>query len=998
MHKRYFHENAHRLHVNTLPIRAYYIPYSHRSTAKAGIRANSERFASLNGEWAFRYFASYEDLPEEFDAAQLVCDTINVPSVWQMHGYDHHQYTNIRYPFPFDPPYVPVDNPCGLYHRSFTYNLRPDRKQFLCFEGVDSCFYLWINHSFVGYSQVSHSMSEFDITHYLQDGENTISVLVLKWCDGSYFEDQDKFRMSGIFRDVYILERNITGIRDYAIQTKLSPDGRSADISVTLRTEGNVNVDWHFFDNAGYEIANGKCDSRKPITFTVRDITTWTAENPYLYSLMLSCADEHIVNRVGIREITVDDRIVKLNGKPIKIRGVNRHDSDPVLGPAVGYDEMLRDLMLMKQHNINAIRTSHYPNAPEFLRLCDEYGFYVIAEADIECHGVICQGDPNKADVRNRLADDPEYREAILDRVYRSVKRDINRPCVLIWSMGNESGYGENFAEALRRTKALDPTRLTHYENCYREYLANPAAFDCLDLYSRMYPSIDEIEGDFDANLIHKPYFLCEYAHAMGNGPGDLEDYYRCFERHDELLGGCVWEWCDHAIDLGRTRSGHRKYCYGGDFGEYPHDGNFCMDGLVYPDRRPHVGLKEFKNIHRPARIGEIDLRNGRFRIHNILDFSNLKDVLTISYVIRANGEDVYTGELTENQLNVAPHEYGEFQIKYPEKMPSSFAIFFMLSQRYDTPLVPAGHPLGFEQLGRETFIVPPQKDSDFPITVTEHDTIIHIEGENFRYIYDKRRACFRSIDYANRHLLEKPMEFNIWRAPTDNDRNIRNEWEANGFDRGIVRGYSTRISTANGECTVSTHFSIGAVALSNIREGVVEWKVSKNGEINAGIHARVREGLPPLPRFGLRLFMSPKIHNVEYFGYGPYESYIDKHRASSKHLYRSTVDQMFEDYIRPQENGSRFNCCYANVASVYGGMIVTGESFCLGVSRYTQEKLTHASHNYDLVPDDNVVMLIDAFQNGLGSNSCGPKLLKRFESPKEIDFNCHFRPYRVLE
>ncbi len=993
MKKLHFHEDPHVLHIATMPSHAYFIPYVHRNSAVAGDRTKSERFLSLNGEWAFHYFESFEDLADEFVAEDYLDASIPVPSVWQTQGYDAHQYTNVRFPFPYDPPYVPVKNPCALYQRTVELHPKAGIRPVLCFEGVDSCFYLYVNGKFVGYSQVSHATSEFDLTDFAVDGLNTITVLVLKWCDGSYFEDQDKLRMSGIFRDTYILLRAEDGIRDYFVHTTLRNQYSAADICVDLDMPKQNVVEYRFYDALGYELFNGRSENGK-IEFSVENAILWNAEHPYLYTLVMSCAGEVIAERIGLREICIRDGVVFINGQNVKFRGVNRHDSDPVLGPAVGKEQMLKDLTLMKLHNVNAIRTSHYPNAPEFVKMCDEYGFYLIGESDIECHGVVFVGTDGYNGNYNRLAMDPEYEETILDRVKLNVLRDKNRPCVVIWSMGNESGHGRNFDAALAWTKQYDSSRLTHYERASFPPEGEEINRESLDLYSRMYPSIQEIDEYFERNEIGKPYILCEYSHAMGNGPGDLEDYYRCFERHDGHCGGFIWEWCDHAVDMGRTENGRRVYGYGGDFGEFPHDGNFCMDGLVYPDRRPHTGLMELKNVNRPARIGEVDLKSGRFAIHNILDFTNLSEHVEIGYTIRQNGREIYEGSLTEAQLDVPAHETREFTLKYPKDLAGDFAVCFTITQKFDAALTPAGHVLGIEQLGRQTLTIPECEDGILAVETQEDNRYIHIDGENFHYVYDKQRACFDILNYDNRCLLSQPMEFNIWRAPTDNDRNIRVKWEESGYNRGIVRTYETRMNDSDGDCTIFSKFSIGAIYLPNIINGTVEWHIAKNGAISVAVHGDRLDYAPALPRFGLRLFMPKQINQVEYFGYGPYESYTDKHRASTKHLYRASVEAMHEDYIRPQENGSHFNCDYLNVSGAVGGLKVVGNGFCFNASPYTQEELTAKAHNYELTPSGYTVVCIDAFQNGIGTNSCGPELAPRFQSPAKIDFTCKLIPY----
>ncbi len=990
-----YHEDLHVLHVNTLPNRAYYVPYSHMEDARRDVRQESDRFTSLNGEWSFRYFDSPMDVPEDFLTDDAPADVIPVPSVWQMHGYDRHQYTNVRYPIPYDPPHVPVQNPCGLYRRTFELDGDEVSRRTLVFEGVDSCFYLWINGQMVGYSQISHSTSEFDITDYVHPGENAIAVLVLKWCDGTYLEDQDKFRMSGIFRDVYLLRREPRHIWDYFVHTYLSQDLRSANLHIDLQLRGespeNHSVHYHLFDPQGDPVASGHTyDSW--IDIHLDRVELWNAENPNLYTLVLRYGNERIADFVGLREIHVSNRVVYINGQNVKFRGVNRHDSDPVVGPAVDENHMLRDLVLMKQHNVNAIRTSHYPNSPLFSRMCDRYGFYLIGEADLECHGVVFHDGVYKEENYNRIAQDPEFCEAILDRVQHSVMRDKNRPSIVIWSMGNESGMGANLHEALRWTKAYDPSRLTHYERASFPPPGEEINHDNLDLYSRMYPAIEEIDRYFEEGKIDKPYILCEYSHAMGNGPGDLENYFHCFERHDGHCGGFVWEWCDHAVDMGRTPDGRRRYYYGGDFGEFPNDGNFCMDGLVYPDRRPHTGLKEFKNVNRPARISEVNLEAGVFKVRNMLDFTPLNEHITLSYTVRRGGKDVFRGEVPEALLEIAPHGEREIQLGLPQGLKLPFAVYFEMAQRYDRPLVPAGMVMGFEQVGRQKFDAPVHPEGVLALEVQEDDSLINLRGENFRYVFNKQRGCFDIMNYDQLHMLHAPMEFNIWRAPTDNDMYLKAEWQRFGYDRAVTRVYDVRLE-AGDDVVITEDFSIGAIYLPNIARGTAVWRVHMNGRIDASIHVRRRDDAPALPRFGIRMILPSVVKNVRYFGYGPFESYKDKHRASVKHLYTDTVENMYEDYIRPQENGSHWNCDYVCAFGQLGGLEVTGEEFSFNISRFTQEELAEKAHNFELVPSGKTVFCLDYRQNGIGSNSCGPKLDKHYAMPEEFTFDFSLQP-----
>ena len=991
----HYYVDPHALHVNTLPERAYYVPYSDRFAAMRDVRGESDRFMSLNGRWQFKYFDSVIDLPDDVSNAILDMDSIPVPSNWQMQGYDRHQYTNWRYPFPYDPPYVPKENPCGLYRRHFMLSEDKCRRT-LVFEGVDSCFYLWLNGRFVGYSQISHSTSEFDITDFVHPGDNEIDVLVLKWCDGSYFEDQDKFRMSGIFRDVYILRREQRHLWDYFIHTTLSDDRRKAWIRVDLQYRGDDpsashHTHYYLYDAGGDRIDDGRAYGDS-FEIALDDVTLWNAENPYLYTLVLRYNGESVCEFVGLRDIRVENGVVKLNGTPIKFRGVNRHDSDPVLGYAVGEEEMLRDLVLMKHHNINAIRTSHYPNSPLFPRMCDRYGFYLVAEADCECHGVTFQNGVYDMQHYDILAQDPEYGEAILDRVKHCVIRDKNRPCILIWSMGNESGMGRNFHEALRWTKQYDPSRLTHYERASFPPAGEYINKDHLDLYSRMYPSIEEIDQYFERNEVGKPYILCEYAHAMGNGPGDAENYFRCFERHEGLCGGFVWEWCDHAIDMGFTPDGRKRYFYGGDFGEFPHDGNFCVDGLVYPDRRPSTGLLELKNVNRPARVSEVDLVQGVFRAQNYLDFTPLNEYIRMSYTVRAEGRELYRGTVADDQLAIPPHEKRDIRVEMPRDLPKLFAVYFEQTQRYDRPLTPAGHVRGVDQIGRQKYTVREQPEGVLAIETREDARSVILRGENFRYQFNKQTGCFDIMNFDQLHVVKQPMHFNIWRAPTDNDMYIAKLWRQYGYDRATARVYDMRIDAAD-NVRISAQFSMVAPGLPKICWGTVEWLVHMNGKVDAKIDVQRRPDAPPLPRFGIRMMLPKAMDLINYFGFGPYESYVDKHRASVKHMYVSTVDAQHEDYIRPQENGSHWNCDYLRISGPLGGFEVFGDEFSFNVSRYTQEELERKAHSWELEPSGGTVFCLDYRQNGIGSNSCGPELNPGYAVPEKFCFSFSLSP-----
>ena len=988
-----YYENLSVLHENTMPARAYYIPASRRMDNLVEHREESDRMQLLNGTWKFQYFNSIYDIQDSFfeknyDTENF--DEIQVPSVWQMAGYDTHQYTNIRYPFPFDPPYVPQDIPCGVYVHTFEYS-RDEKapKSFLNFEGVDSCFYVWINGSYIGYSQVSHMTSEFDVTDVLQDGTNTVAVLVMKWCDGSYLEDQDKFRMSGIFRDVYILKRPKQAISDYHIKTRI--EDMLAKVEIEMKFYSPLNVKISIEDRNGAVVALGSIAEEGKAVLEIASPELWNTENPYLYKLILETENEVIVDHIALRKIEIKDQVIYLNGQKIKFRGVNRHDSDPVTGFTINTEQITTDLTLMKQHNFNAIRSSHYPNAPFFYEMCDKYGFMVIDEADIEAHGPFMiyrkeDTDYNRFKRWNeKIADDPVWEEAIVDRVKLMVERDKNRFCIVMWSMGNESAYGCNFEKALEWTKNFDPDRITQYESArYRNY-DETYDYSNLDVYSRMYPALSEIQEYLDKDG-SKPFLLVEYCHSMGNGPGDFEDYFQMIQDNDKMCGGFVWEWCDHAIAHGTAENGKTIYAYGGDHGEEIHDGNFCMDGLVYPDRTVHTGLLEYKNVYRPARVISYNKESGELVLHNYMDFDDLKDYVKISYELTQDGLMISKGILPE--FSVAPHGEGKTNLKInvPENGKCYLKLIYHLKK--ELPLLDEDHILGFDEIEvskedtkcklAEKWI--PKTVVDSELQVNENDTQIHIKGREFAYTIDKRTALFTEMKFAGREYLNHPMELNIWRAPTDNDMYIKSEWKKAHYDKAYTRAYTTEVVQGKHGVKITSHASVVAETVQKILDVTITWKIEAAGKIDADIAVTKDDEFPDLPRFGVRMFLDKKLSAVRYFGMGPQESYCDKHQAASHGLYRADVGDLHEDYIRPQENGSHYDCEYVELNNSRYGIVASAEkAFSFNASYYTQEELEKKTHNYELIESDSVVFCVDYALNGIGSNSCGPVVLEQY-------------------
>ena len=988
---RYF-EDPQTLHVNTTPHHAYFIPFSSTESAVKKTREFSPYFTLLNGEWDFAYFESYTHLPQDFLHISFT-DKIPVPSNWQNHGYDNHQYTNVNYPFPFDPPYVPIENPCGLYHRVFNVEINAEKRYLLNFEGVDSCLFVYVNQQFAGYSQISHCTSEFDITDFLQQGENHLHVLVLKWCDGSYLEDQDKFRMSGIFRDVYLLEREKNYLQDFFIQMQLNQEFTKAQLHVACQfAEREQPISWQLFDPQGKLITEQKGHA---FHAEIENAQLWHAENPRLYTLILQYGSEVICQKVGLRRIEVKNGIMLFNGQAIKFKGVNRHDSDLKTGYVISREQALQDLRLMKQHNFNAIRTAHYPNAPWFTELCDEYGFYVIAESDIESHGTnavyvespetsILLGVKTEIDhdaIRQKTIDNycymarsPEFNQAILDRTYANVERDKNRPSVVIWSLGNESGYGENFEQAAAWVKQRDPSRLVHYENAIFQHSAHQNDTSNLDFHSEMYTSTEELDAYFADAQNQKPYLFCEYLHAMGNSCGDTEDYFQAMERHAGACGGFVWEWCDHSPYLPNSN----RMGYGGDFNDTPNDGNFCADGLVTADRQIQSNLLEYKNVYRPLRA---TLRNGHIELKNYLDFTDAAEAISIHYQITEDFSVVQEGQIDD--LNIAPKSTALLPLTLPATHGALQILTLTYHQKTETGLIPRGHSLGFDQIilsEQPQFTTNEFKLNHQPISVSEHANSISVKAADIEYQFDQYKGTIQQIRKAGEPWLNQPADFNIWRAPLDNDSLIKAHWLAAGYDRATSRVYDYRLTEQ--ESAVEIIFKLGLVAVSKARILTlnVEYLIEQNGVLHINIHAEKQPHLPFLPRFGLRFFLNQGFNQVEYVGYGPTESYLDKHHATAFGCYKTTPESNHVPYLKPQENGSHYGCREVKVANSADCFTVQSHTpFSMNVSPYSQEELGSKKHQYDLEKSGSTILCVDYKMSGVGSNSCGPALKEQY-------------------
>lgn len=966
-----FHQDFKKIHVNALEARA---------------SQTNEGALLLDGDWRFKFFESIEELPESLEIWDIDIGrgTLPVPSVWQCHGFDEHQYTNIRYPFPVNPPYVPKENPCGLYEKSFRIEKKADKRYIIGFDGVDSCLYLWLNGEFVGFSEVSHSTSEFDITDFIQNGENTLRALVLKWCFGSYLEDQDKFRTSGIFRSVYLLEKPKNYVKDLRIEALCDDDLKAGEIKISLDFEGEASPAkirlYSPQNKLLFEDSFEKSFSRR-----LESIELWCAESPRLYSIEISLEGETINEKTGFRKISIENGVLKLNNVPLRFRGVNRHDSDPFVGPAVDRALVMKDLRLMKEHNINSIRTSHYPNAPWFYRLCDELGFYVIAESDIETHGMqAARGQWSNKDY-SLFSRDERFKAAMLDRIQRNVISHKNRPSIIMWSLGNESGYGENTEYALHWLKSYDASRPVHFESFNNKDEDYAADLSLLDVYSRMYTSPEQIREYFESKFMDKPYILCEYIHAMGNGPGGADDYWRLFDEFEGCCGGFVWEWCDHAFPLGYDKDKKPMFGYGGDFGELQHDSNFCVDGLVSPDRLPSTGLKELKNVYRPLRAR---MENGKLIIRNTMEFLDADDAYYAEILLLNDGKPAGRENLSLAGLRARSEK--EFVIPF-EASGSRLSLVIFTYNKKETPLVKKDALLGLDEivLTREERELCPLSNGS--VSFLDERFNIVVSGEGFKYSYNKKTACFDSLIKGGLERLERPSKIILWRAPCDNDMYIRQKWEYARYDRAETRSYETRINQTPHYVEIKCALSIASVSCSRFVDGEISYRIYGDGKIDLSFDGKTLPFAPPLPRLGLEFSLNKAMENIEYTGYGPYESYADKKSACYYGEFASSVQDEYVNYIKPQEHGSHFGTSKLSISGGNRRLSIDSKGFfSFNYSEYTKEELTEKKHNFELKKAPFNSLIIDALMSGIGSNSCGPELPQKYRA--EGDFSLNIR------
>lgn len=999
-----YHKDLNSLHIGTERPHAYFIPYGDKGSAIDEVRDESPYFKTLIGKWNFKFYDSVAKVADVNLVSFGEGDKLDVPMNWQNalgRGFDRPQYTNVNYPYPVDPPHVPDNNPVGVYARSFTLTEEElaGKDVLLNFEGVDSCFYLFVNGTFVGYSQVSHMTSEFNVTNLVRIGENEIRVAVLKWCDGSYLEDQDMFRASGIFREVYLLFRSPERITDLYVKYDISEDFSLASVRLDVTSLGGVSVSYALSDADGNSLLCGSFDVDGEQTVnigTVNAPSLWSDESPYLYNLTLTSGDEVINLPVGFRKIEIRGNVIYINGQKVKAKGVNRHDSHPLLGHATPMEHMMRDLLIIKAHNCNMIRTSHYPNDPRFYALCDKLGIYLCDETDLETHGMAFWGD------WAYMTDNPEWTEAYLDRAELMLERDKNHPSIIMWSVGNESGAGLNHKKMVEFFKSRDNSRLVHLEDESRQAVnaendvkngktpAVPADVrrSYIDIESRMYPAIDEIRELYLDREFPHPLFLCEYSHAMGNGPGDLKHYWDLIRENDNFFGGCVWEYTDHSVAVGDNVYKDPHYTYGGDFGDFPNDGNFCVDGLVYPDRRPHTGFLELKQVHAPLKVEYAD---GKLTVSSYRYFTNLSD-LSLVYIFEKNGKAFKWGRISE--LDIEPLCEKTYELDMPSVTDGFVTLNVYIKQNVPCAWANEGDEVAMWQFVISDSLVYARaegKGASFEEDACQYKVTF---GETVATV-SKNSGLIISLVHEGEELLTAPVTPTVWRAPTDNDRRIRREWESNSYHKLAVKCYGTEVKQTENAVLITSDVSLGAPAKAPLIRMKLKYTFAKGTALKLECSANVNPKAPVLPRFGFKFVLPQGYENVSYFGYGPYESYQDKRLASRISLFKTTATENFEPYVRPQENSAHYGCKFAIVEAICGhGIYFGAESFSLSASHISPERLTATRHNYELVQERETTVIIDYRNAGIGSHSCGPELLPEYRiSEKQINFEFSFSP-----
>jgi len=1009
-------ENEEIYGINRAEPHASLTPYPNELSAEEGERGSSPWFRSLNGVWDFHYASSPAGAPEGFfreDFQPTGWDEIEVPRSWQTAGYGNPHYTNVIYPFPLDPPHVPTENPTGSYRREF---LIPESWQggevFLHFAGVDSAFFLWVNGEIVGYSQGSRLPAEFDITPYIRTGTNSLSVRVYQWSDGSYLEDQDMWWLSGIFRDVYLFRTPKAHLFDFDVKTSLDEEYRDAQLNVEATVR---NYDEDELRGHSVEFQLSRPEESEPILTgevsgetslgpgeeetlqlrrSVEDPRKWSAEDPYLYQLQFKLKDEKgelvEVERtdVGFRSVELREGNMLVNGVPITVKGVNRHDHHPRLGKRAPWRTMLEDVLLMKRHNINAVRTSHYPNDERFYDLCDRYGLYVIDEADLECHGFAF------AEETKHASDDPSWRGAYLDRMERTVERDKNHPSVIIWSLGNESGCGSNHEAMAEWTRERDGTRLLHYEGD-REWRIP-------DIVGPMYTPHEELIEMAQEKDYEKPVILCEYAHAMGNGPGGLSEYWEAFRKYDRLQGGFVWDWIDQGLHQ-ETERGTERFAYGGDFGDEPNDSNFNINGLIFPDRRPSPGLVEYKKVLQPVEVKEKDLREGEIELTNRYDFISL-DGLILHWEVNADGEQIDSGFLPLPGVPPGESELIELPCELPTEGKRGEEYYLELSFRLGekTPWAPAGHEVGWAQFElrpeRRKSLAPAARDSFSPLRPREKENELQVKGDEFSLGFERESGRMTQWTYQGVSLVEKAPRLNFWRAPTDNDEaQYGQEWRSYRLDQLRERLIQFNWEREDQGLRIEVETRIAPPVIESGFSCRYIYRIAPEGEIKLSLSGRPQGELPVLPKIGLQFETPAQFDRVSWFGRGPGESYVDSKKAGRLGLYSRGVEELAAPYVRPQETGNRTDVRWASLVNENGlGLLAVGlPKFNFSAHRFTTSDLTEAEHTDELPRREEITVNLDYRHCGLGSGSCGPGPLPKYELlPEEFAYELKLLPF----
>ena len=948
-----YHKDLGSLHIGCEKPRAYFIPYQSEDAALKGVRDNSDFLTNLCGEWNFNFYNSFEDIEDDFLKKEFK-NTITVPKCWQVDlgkGYDVPLYSNLFYPFPLDPPHVPDENPAGHYNRKFSLAKKDGKKYFINFEGVSSCFYLYINSEFAAYSQVSHCTSEIDITDKLVDGENTIDVVVVKWCDGSYLEDQDYFRLSGIFREVYILERS-NGIKDVYIKASLSDDLLSGRLVADVI--GEYDFEYKLLAPSGETVAAGSGD----MDIVVSSPELWSSERPLLYTLLISCKGEIIPFKIGFKRIDFRGNVAYVNNQPVKLFGINRHDSNPETGYYCDVEHMLRDIHIVKQGNCNTIRTSHYPNDPRFLELCDEYGLMVVDEADIETHGMGFEYRDTWDWMRwSKLSIEDEWEPAYVDRAARLFERDKNHACVIMWSLGNESGCGKNHRAMGQYIKSRDPKAIIHYENSHLEFKAVPVGenySDISDVESRMYASLEYTQEYSENKNSKKPFYFCEFVCSMTTG--NIHAHCDMFRKYPAIWGGCIWELTDHAVKVADG-----AYRYGGDFGDYPNNTICCIDGLVFPDRKLRPGFYDMKKAYQPFAAEYAD---GKIAVRNYRYFESLSDMY-IDWSVEVNGESVMSGRIDDT--DIAPQSTKEYVLfeKAPKRDCCYLTLNFHLKEA--TKWADADFETGFVQ-----FDLSVEQEKSLLImalpAVTESDRYVKIESGNVCYTFDKPYGRISSVLCGGKEMLSKPVCIELWKSHGYNQLGDADDRRSAAIQAAVQKTYSATVS-AEADCIkITCPVSIGGPAVVPILNGEITYKFYGDGSAVMGFNGEFRKLLADmdmhLPRFGFAFALNGGYENMEYFGKGPHEAYADRHLACRYGKFETTVNDNFVPYIRPIENGAHFGSKYGVVTNENGeGMIFAPASeniFFFNATHFTPYMLEETKHNDELKPLDDTMVYVD--------------------------------------